>query len=92
MSFWDQLWKKGGPVLGLSPMDGVTDAAFRYMVGKYGSPDVMFTEFVSVDALHYASGERRERLLRTFIYDPSQRPVVAQVFGKTPEFLPRRPI
>lgn len=86
MSFWDQLWQKGRPVLGLSPMDGVTDAAFRYMVGKYGSPDVMFTEFVSVDALHYAKGERRERLLKTFIYDPSQRPVVAQVFGKTPEF------
>lgn len=67
-------------------MDGVTDAAFRYMVGKYGRPDVMFTEFVSVDALHYASGERRERLLKTFVYDPAQRPVVAQIFGHTPEF------
>lgn len=86
MTFWDKLWAANKPILGLSPMDGVTDAAFRYMVGKYGRPDVMFTEFVSVDALHFASGERRERLLKTFIFDPTQRPVVAQVFGKTPEF------
>lgn len=85
-SFWDKLWELGRPIVGLSPMDGVTDAAFRYMVGKYGEPDVMFTEFVSVDALHFASGERRERLLKTFSYDHAQRPVVAQVFGKTPEF------
>lgn len=48
-------------------MDGVTDSAMRYMVGKYGHPDFLFTEFVSVDALHHATGERRERLLKTFI-------------------------
>ncbi|PIR99086.1 hypothetical protein COT87_01335, partial [Candidatus Collierbacteria bacterium CG10_big_fil_rev_8_21_14_0_10_44_9] len=29
--------------------------------------DVVFTEFVSVDALHYAKDERRERLLKTLI-------------------------
>jgi nifR3 family TIM-barrel protein len=87
-------------------MDGVTDAAFRYMVGKYGSRhsgsvgggvDVMFTEFVSVDALHFASGERRERLLKTFIRakdvdgitnpDSNSFPYeVAQIFGHTPEY------
>ena len=54
-------------IVGLSPMDGVTDGAFRYMVAKYGHLDVMFTEFVSVDALHYATGERRERLLKTLM-------------------------
>ncbi|MFZ2199703.1 MAG: tRNA-dihydrouridine synthase [Microgenomates group bacterium] len=53
--------------LGLSPMDGVTDAAMRYMTAKYSRPDFLFTEFVSVDALHFATGERRERLLKTFI-------------------------
>ena len=72
-------------MVGLSPMDGVTDAAFRYMVAKYGKPDVIFTEFVSVDALHFTQGERRERLLQTFRFDPSERPIVAQVFGRTPE-------
>ena len=78
MSFWTDLFTKKKMVLGLSPMDGVTDAAMRYMVAKYGQPDVMFTEFVSVDALHYAMGDptspsaskgqgRRERLLKTFL-------------------------
>jgi len=81
-SFWEQLDK---PIVGLAPMDGVTDAAFRYMVGKYGRPSVMFTEFVSVDALHYAKGVKRERLLKTLVYQEIERPIVAQVFGKTPE-------
>ena len=31
--FWHNLKK---PIIGLSPMDGITDAAFRYMVAKYG--------------------------------------------------------
>ncbi|OGD85287.1 hypothetical protein A2618_02870 [Candidatus Collierbacteria bacterium RIFOXYD1_FULL_46_26] len=83
--FWQDLFGRGLPVVGLSPMDGVTDAAFRYMVAKYGKPDVIFTEFVSVDALHFTQGERRERLLQTFRFDPGERPVVAQVFGRTPE-------
>ncbi|GAB4026744.1 MAG: tRNA-dihydrouridine synthase [Candidatus Microgenomates bacterium] len=48
-------------------MDGVTDAPFRYMVAKYGQPDVIFTEFVSVDGLHYAEGVKRERILKDFV-------------------------
>lgn len=77
--------------MGLSPMDGVTDGAMRYMSAKYGNPDIMFTEFVSVDALHYATGERRERLLKTFVKagevgELEDRPYeIAQVFGRTPE-------
>lgn len=83
--FWDDLLARNKPIIGLSPMDGVTDAAMRYMSAKYGKPDVIFSEFVSVDALHYATGERRERLLKTFIYDEIERPIVAQVFGSKPE-------
>ncbi|MFH1244385.1 MAG: tRNA-dihydrouridine synthase [bacterium] len=95
MSFWEDIFNVNKRVVGLSPMDGVSDAAFRYMVGKYGRPDVMFTEFVSVDALHYATGERRERLLKTFVRARDIKPSnhytitpfeVAQVFGHTPEF------
>ncbi len=91
MSFWDDLYEKKKLVVGLSPMDGVTDAAMRYMTGKYGKPDLLFTEFVSVDALHHAPPERRERLLKTFIkasevgdlgYKPYE---IAQFFGNKPE-------
>lgn len=84
MSFWNDLQQKG-MIVGLSPMDGVTDAPFRYMVAKYSKPDVMFTEFISVDALHHSRGEKREQLLKSFVYDEMERPIVAQVFGKTPE-------
>ncbi len=72
-------------------MDGVTDAAMRYMSAKYSRPDLMITEFVSVDALHYASGERRERLLKTFVKardvgDLANKPrELAQIFGTKPE-------
>lgn len=85
MNFWDELYREKEVILGLSPMDGVTDAPFRYMVGKYGDPDILFTEFVNVDALHYATGARRERLLKTLLLVKQGPYEVAQVFGKTPE-------
>lgn len=78
--------------MGLAPMDGVTDAVMRYMTAKYGRPDVMFSEFVSVDALHHAQDERRARLLLTLKQGREVGPLpqktyeVAQVFGKNPEF------
>jgi nifR3 family TIM-barrel protein len=62
------------------------------MVAKYGHPDFLITEFVSVDALHHATGERRERLLKTFKraqdVAPLQNPPkeIAQIFGHTPEY------
>lgn len=69
------------PILGLSPMDGVTDAAFRYMVAKYSHPDVIFTEFTNVEGLSRGV----VKLLSDFVYSPIERPVIAQVFGTTPE-------
>lgn len=105
--FWDDLYATGKPVLGLSPMDGVTDAAMRYMTAKYGRPsrnpkskilnpkigvDLLFTEFVSVDALKHAKEEKSvDRVMRAFIKASDVGPLenkpyeIAQVFGHTPE-------
>ena len=92
MSFWQDLLQKGSPIVGLSPMDGVTDASMRYMSAKYGHPDIMFSEFVSVDALAHAKEEKSvDRVMQAFLracdvgpLDP--RPYeIAQVFGHTPE-------
>ncbi len=77
--FWDKLQK---PIMALAPMADVTDAAFRQLIAKYGKPDVMWTEFVSVDGLCSAG---REKLLVDFWYDETQRPIVAQIFGAKPE-------
>jgi len=83
--FWCELAKRG-MILGLSPMDGVTDGPFRLMVARYGKPDLILTEFVSVDALrHVEEPKRVEQVLRAFLYSEMERPVVAQVFGKEPE-------
>ncbi len=68
------------PLLVLAPMDGVADNSFRQICKKYGQPAVMFTEFVNVEGL--CSGAKA--LLRTFDYQEVERPLVAQLFGKTP--------
>ena len=61
-------------------MDGVTDHACRHIQKKYGSPAVVYTEFVAVERLRVGDWS----LLKDFRYDESQRPVVAQVYGHTP--------
>jgi len=71
------------PLLALAPMDGVTDFAFRSITKKYGRPDLLWTEFVSVEALCRGAAPK---LISQFDYEPFQKPIVAQIFGKTPEY------
>lgn len=99
MSFWNDLLDTKHPIVGLSPMDGVTDAAMRYMTARYGGQnhqtsgvDVLFCEFVSVDALRHAKDEYSvDRLMQAFIKAREVGPLehkpfeVAQVFGHIPE-------
>jgi len=82
--FWEKLPR---PIVGLSPMDGVTDAPMRFIAKKYGMPDVIYTEFVSVDGIWRIEkrGETTHKIWRELQYDPSERPVVAQLFGSDPE-------
>jgi len=77
--FWKILPK---PIFALAPLAGVTDAAFRRVIAKYGKPDVMFTEFTSADGL-CSVGQRA--LLTDLLYSASERPIVAQLFGSNPE-------
>jgi len=65
-----------------APMLGVTDAAFRRMLLKFGRPDVFWTEFVSVDGL-FSRG--RKNLLPYLKFLPAEHPIVAQVFGADPD-------
>lgn len=78
-SFWKALKQ---PIIGLAPMDGVTDAPCRTMHGIYGSPDVVLTEFTNVEGIWRGS----DRIFRDFLYTPAERPVVAQIFGCRPEY------
>ncbi len=77
-TLWDNLPR---PIIGLAPMNGITDHPFRHIQKKYGRPMLVYTEFSSVDAVQ--TGDRR--LFKDFFYDESQRPVIAQIYGRTPE-------
>lgn len=76
--FWERLEK---PFIVLAPMADVTDAAFRRIIAKYGKPDVLWTEFVSVAGL---CSRGREKLLADLRYTENERPIVAQIFGNDP--------
>jgi tRNA-dihydrouridine synthase B len=70
------------PVIGLSPMDGITDTAFRQITKKYGNPDIMFTEFAHVMGMCFAL----HNTMSTFFYEEMERPIIAQIFGNEPEY------
>ncbi len=73
-NFWQTLSK---PIIGLAPMDGVTDAAFRYITDKYGKSDVLFTEFIPVEAIDRGIA----KILHAFVNHKTTTPTVAQIFG-----------
>ncbi len=80
LNFWAKLPR---PFFCLAPMSDVTDIAFRKILAKYGKPDVMYTEFVSVDGLCSEAG--RPKLMIDLEYTKKERPIVAQIFGSKPD-------
>lgn len=77
-SFWTSLAK---PTIGLSPMDGVTDPAFRMLVDTIGKPGILYTEFVSAEGI--ARGVTA--ILDTFVTHDTATPLVGQLFAGDPE-------
>jgi len=82
-NFWQNLKK---PFFVLAPMADVADIAFRRLIIKYsehgkshGGPDVIYTEFVSVDGLVSLKG--RPNTIKDLRYYKMEQPIVAQVFG-----------
>lgn len=78
MFSWQQLPQ---PIFGLAPMDGVTDHVFRTVLYRHGPPDVLFTEFVSVEGL----SRRIPALLNDLKYEKHERPMIAQIYGYEPD-------
>ena len=66
----------GNLPLFLAPMEDVTYKSFRYMCKKYGA-DVMYTEFVSSEAL---IREVKKTKVKMTLFD-FDRPVAIQIFG-----------
>nr|MDE6222262.1 tRNA-dihydrouridine synthase family protein [Muribaculaceae bacterium] len=66
----------------LAPMEDVTDGSFR-LIAKENGADMVYTEFVSADALirDIASTTRKLQI------DPRERPVAIQIYGREPDVM-----
>ena len=74
------------PATVLAPMAGVTDTVFRRFIRNLGGCGLLMTEFTSS---HGVSASLRARkptrtLLKYLTFDPSERPITAQLFGADP--------
>ena len=73
------------PIVALAPMAGVTDASFRQFLKSIAPDVIVFTEFISSDAIHFGCIEGRsqaDRTRRMLAFDPTlERPFIVQVFG-----------
>jgi tRNA-dihydrouridine synthase B len=76
-------WNTAGrPIVALAPMAGVTDASYRQLIKRIAPETVVYTEFLSTDAIHYGG----KKTLEMLSFDPAiERPFIVQVFGKDPE-------
>lgn len=61
----------------LAPMEDVTDPAFRLLCKRFGV-DMVYTEFISADALIRSVNRTQQKLI---IYD-EERPVAIQLYGR----------
>lgn len=64
----------------LAPMEDVTDIAFRLMCKRFGA-DLVYTEFVSSDALIRSVNKTMQKLT----ISEEERPVAIQIYGKETE-------
>jgi len=64
-------------IVGLAPIDGVTDTAYRQIVDTHSKPSIMFTEFIPVEGLMRGV----TKLLCAFHKHQTKTPIIGQVFG-----------
>ena len=71
-------------LIGLSPMDDITDLPFRELCKEFGA-DLLITEFIASEALNRDA----EKSLRKMRFTNEQRPIGIQIFGADEEELLR---
>lgn len=69
------------PVM-LAPMEDVTDGSFRLLCKESGA-DMVYTEFVSADALIRNIAATTRKL----VIKPQERPVAIQIYGREPDVM-----
>ncbi len=71
-------------IVGLSPMDDITDLPFRELCKEFGA-NLLITEFIASEALNRDA----EKSLRKMRFTPEQQPIGIQIFGAEEEELLR---
>lgn len=69
----------GTPVTALAPMQDVTTLPFMRLLGKYGPPDLLFTEYFRV----HAHSRLERHIVDSILYHDTGRPVYAQLIGES---------
>lgn len=70
------------PFVCLAPMAGVTDASYRQLIKRIAPEVIVYTEFLSTDALHFGA----KKTLEMLSFNPAlERPFIVQVFGNDPD-------
>jgi nifR3 family TIM-barrel protein len=84
-NIWQQLKEThtDQPFFVLAPMEDVTDTAFRQVIARCGRPDLFYTEFTNCEGLQSPYG--RPKVIKRLTYGPNESPLIAQVWGITPE-------
>ena len=82
-NIYQKILSKKGFILGLSPMEGITDTVFRQVLCKIGKPDVFFTEFLNVEGF---CSKGKEDVSHRLLFRDVERPIVFQLWGNVPEF------
>lgn len=70
------------PFAGLAPMADYTDSPFSLICREFGA-DVVYREMVSAEAVVRGN----EKTLKMAEFDKGERPVILQIFGKSPEVM-----
>jgi tRNA-dihydrouridine synthase B len=68
------------PPVTLAPMEGVTNIIFRRLIRQIGGTGLTCTEFIPSSAL----SNRGKKVLRLAEFDPEERPISIQIYGKDP--------
>lgn len=69
-------------MIGLAPMDGITDAAYRQIVDRYGHADLLFTEFTNINGLILG----KSKIYNKLVYHQTKTPTIAQLFGRNLDY------
>ena len=77
-----EFWKnRKKPIIGLAPMDGYSDSAFRRVCKRINPDMITVTEFTSADGLKHNA----KSVIKKLYFHPDEQPVIAQIFGKNVE-------